>query len=123
MRSVDRQDAVQNVPAKFRLPFNAMVLGFLPHMHLRGKAFRYEVTEPGGKSQVLLGNIDPVRVLREGTPEQVRDAIEECHLHAGSRYIAGAGCEVVRDTPHDNLRALIEYAKTHAPSLNGRGLE
>lgn len=76
-----------------------------------------------GKSQVLLGNIDPVRVLREGTPEQVRDAIEECHLHAGSRYIAGAGCEVVRDTPHDNLRALIEYAKTHAPSLNGRGLE
>jgi hypothetical protein len=23
-------------------------------MHLRGKAFRYEVTEPGGKSEVLL---------------------------------------------------------------------
>jgi MtaA/CmuA family methyltransferase len=66
-----------------------------------------------GKSQVLLGNIDPVRVLRNGTPEQVRDAIEECHLHAGARYIVGAGCEVVRDTPHDNLRALIEYAKTH----------
>lgn len=42
------------VPAKFTLPFNAMILGFLPHMHLRGKAFRYEVTEPGGKSQVLL---------------------------------------------------------------------
>jgi MtaA/CmuA family methyltransferase len=66
-----------------------------------------------GKSQVLLGNIDPVRVLRNGTAEQVHDAIEECHLHAGARYIAGAGCEVVRDTPHDNLRALIEYAKTH----------
>lgn len=66
-----------------------------------------------GKTQVLLGNIDPVRVLRDGTPEQVRDAIEECHLHAGARYIASAGCEVVRDTPHDNLRALIEYAKTH----------
>jgi MtaA/CmuA family methyltransferase len=68
-----------------------------------------------GKSQVLLGNIDPVRVLRNGTPGEVRDAIEECHLHAGARYIVGAGCEVVRDTPHDNLRALIEYAKTHAP--------
>ena len=74
-----------------------------------------------GKSQVLLGNIDPVRVLRDGTPEQVRDAIEECHLHAGARYIVGAGCEVVRDTPHDNLRALIEYAKTQAPSPSGRG--
>jgi peroxiredoxin len=42
------------VPAVMKLPFNAKITGFLPHMHLRGKAFRYEVTEPGGKSEVLL---------------------------------------------------------------------
>ena len=42
------------VPAVLKLPFNAKILGFLPHMHLRGKAFRYEVTEPGGKPEVLL---------------------------------------------------------------------
>jgi peroxiredoxin len=42
------------VSAVVALPFNAKILGFLPHMHLRGKAFRYEVTEPGGKSEMLL---------------------------------------------------------------------
>jgi MtaA/CmuA family methyltransferase len=66
-----------------------------------------------GPEQVLLGNIDPVRVLREGTPESVTEAIAECHRQAGPHYIVGAGCEVVRDTPGSNLRALIRYAREH----------
>lgn len=37
-----------------RVPTNATVLGFLPHMHLRGKAFRYEITMPGGKAETVL---------------------------------------------------------------------
>jgi thiol-disulfide isomerase/thioredoxin/mono/diheme cytochrome c family protein len=36
------------------VPFDAVILGFLPHMHLRGKAFRYELTKPGGKPETLL---------------------------------------------------------------------
>jgi len=63
--------------------------------------------------QVLLGNIDPVRVLRAGTPESVYGAIAECHRQAGPRYIVGAGCEVVRDTPGENLQALVRYAQEH----------
>lgn len=65
---------------------------------------------------VLLGNIDPVRVLRAGTPESVYAAIADCHRRAGPRYIVGAGCEVVRDTPGENLRALTRYAREHAPA-------
>lgn len=42
------------VHAAQRLPFNVKILGFLPHMHVRGKAFRYEVIEPDGKQEVLL---------------------------------------------------------------------
>ena len=42
------------VSAFLPVPFDAVILGFLPHMHLRGKAFRYEVTTPGGKPEVLL---------------------------------------------------------------------
>ncbi len=67
-----------------------------------------------GPAQVLLGNIDPVAVLRAGTPELVRAAVGECHRQARARYIVGAGCEVVRDTPEANLRALCEYAFEHA---------
>ena len=66
-----------------------------------------------GPNQVLLGNINPVMVLRDGTSELVTAAIAECHRQAGRRYIVGPGCEVPRDTPPDNLRALQNYARTH----------
>jgi MtaA/CmuA family methyltransferase len=66
-----------------------------------------------GPRQVLLGNIDPVRVLRDGTPESVYEAVAECHAQAGRNYIVGAGCEVPRDTPRANLRAMVRYAREH----------
>jgi uroporphyrinogen-III decarboxylase len=64
-----------------------------------------------GAGQVLLGNIDPVRVLRNGTSEEVYTAVGECHHQAGDQFIVGAGCEVVRDTPLENVRALRRYAR------------
>jgi MtaA/CmuA family methyltransferase len=66
-----------------------------------------------GSKQVLLGNIDPVRVLRNGTPESVYEAVAECHRGAGERFIVGAGCEVPRDTPSGNVRAMARYAHEH----------
>ena len=68
-----------------------------------------------GPEQVLLGNIDPVRVLRDGTPETVYTALAECHRQAGSRYIVGAGCEVPRDTALANMNAMRRYARDHTP--------
>jgi hypothetical protein len=35
------------VQASLQLPYDAQILGFLPHMHLRGKAARYEVVAAG----------------------------------------------------------------------------
>lgn len=66
-----------------------------------------------GEDQILLGNISPVATLKNGTPESVYQAIEECHRQSGNRYIVGAGCEVPRGTPHENLRAMIRYALEH----------
>jgi len=63
-----------------------------------------------GPGQVLLGNIDPVRILKEGTPAVVRAALAACHAAAGPRYIVGAGCEVPRGTPEANFLAMREYA-------------
>lgn len=68
-----------------------------------------------GPSQVLLGNIAPVRDLRGGTPETVYAIMGTCHQNAGDRYIVGAGCEVPHDTPDENLRALVRYAREHLP--------
>ena len=65
--------------------------------------------------QVLLGNIDPVRTLRDGTPDSVYAAIGHCHLQAGPHFIVGAGCEIPRDTKADNVRAMTRYAQEHRP--------
>jgi peroxiredoxin len=40
--------------ATFRLPADARVISFAPHMHWRGKDYRYEVVYPDGKRQTLL---------------------------------------------------------------------
>jgi len=65
-----------------------------------------------GPKQVLLGNVNPVTVMRNGTPGLIFDEIAQCHFEAGRAYIVGAGCEIPRDTPHENLRTLAEYAKS-----------
>lgn len=69
-----------------------------------------------GPKQVLLGNIHPVHVLRDGTPETILAAVGECHRQAGPNYIIGAGCEVPRGTPQRNMMALTEYARQSVAS-------
>jgi MtaA/CmuA family methyltransferase len=59
-----------------------------------------------GPHQILLGNLDPVRALRDGTPESVAASVAECHRHAGERFIVGAGCEIPRGTPEANVHAM-----------------
>ena len=70
-----------------------------------------EAREKMGPNAVLLANLDPVRDLRNGTPDSVYAAIAECHRQAGPRFIVGAGCEVPRDTPPENMRAMVRYAR------------
>jgi MtaA/CmuA family methyltransferase len=65
-----------------------------------------------GPAAILTGNLDPVKTLRNGTPELVTAAVAGCHADVGPRYIVAAGCEVPRDTPEANVRALGEYARS-----------
>jgi uroporphyrinogen decarboxylase len=69
--------------------------------------------EKMGQSQIICGNIDPVSVLQNSSPEQIHQAIEQCHKEAGGNFIVGAGCEVTRNTPPENLRVLTDYAHSH----------
>jgi len=74
-----------------------------------------EARQKMGPNAMLLGNLNPVAVLRNGDPAGVTAAIAECHRQAGPRFIVGAGCEVPRDTPAGNLSALCAYAHSHGP--------
>lgn len=66
-----------------------------------------------GDDQVLLGNLDPVRVVRDGSPESITAALDGCYSAAGRRFIVGAGCEIPRGTPDENLMAMTRFAQSH----------
>lgn len=71
------------------------------------------IRERIGSKTVLLGNVDPVAVVRDGSPERIGAAVRACHREAGSRFMVGAGCEIPPDTPEENVRALVDYARSH----------
>jgi 8-oxo-dGTP pyrophosphatase MutT (NUDIX family) len=53
------------------------------------------------------------RDTESGSVESVTQAVAACHHEAGGRCIIGAGCEIPRLTPPENVRALAEYARAH----------
>jgi len=65
-----------------------------------------------GPDQVISGNLDPVRAMRDGTPESIQSALAECHRQVGPRYIVAAGCELPRDTPPENVQAMTDFARS-----------
>jgi [methyl-Co(III) methylamine-specific corrinoid protein]:coenzyme M methyltransferase len=60
---------------------------------------------------VIVGNLDPVNVLWNQTPEVIRAASQKV-LDAGVGLLA-PGCGIVSKTPTENLQAMIEMAKGH----------
>jgi MtaA/CmuA family methyltransferase len=66
-----------------------------------------------GPDQVLVGNLDPVRRIHDGTPETVLADLEACHADAGPKHIVGGGCEIPRGTPAANFQALVSFARRH----------
>ena len=47
-------DPNHRVEGTITVPYSAKLISLMPHMHLRGKAYRYELQVPGGTNQTLL---------------------------------------------------------------------
>jgi uroporphyrinogen decarboxylase len=64
-----------------------------------------------GDRACVIGNVDPVTVLLQGTPASVRSAATRC-LEAGSDggFILGSGCIVPRMSPLENVREMVATA-------------
>jgi MtaA/CmuA family methyltransferase len=73
----------------------------------------FEGRKAMGVDQVLLGNLNPVETVLNGSPEVIRGALEQCWQEAGPRYIVGAGCEIPRGTPSENFEAMATFARCH----------
>jgi MtaA/CmuA family methyltransferase len=67
-----------------------------------------------GPDVALWGNLDPIRVLAQGTPAEVRQAARQALAQvkaAGhSRFVLSSGCTLAVETPLANLDALIRAA-------------
>ncbi|MGO8695876.1 MAG: uroporphyrinogen decarboxylase family protein [Rectinemataceae bacterium] len=64
-----------------------------------------------GKARVLLGNVDPVQVVALGEPGSVCAALSRCRDAAAPAWIAGAGCELPRESPPENVAAMAAFAR------------
>jgi uroporphyrinogen decarboxylase len=69
-----------------------------------------------GDRACVIGNVDPVTVLLQGTQDQVRAASLDClATGVGGGYILGSGCVVPRMTPLENVRAMVLAAREPGP--------
>lgn len=68
-----------------------------------------------GDRVCLTGNVAPVETLLQGTPEKVYQESIKCIKDIGpqGRLILSSGCEVPRDTPEENIQAMLCAAKTY----------
>jgi uroporphyrinogen decarboxylase len=66
----------------------------------------------------VAGNIDHVRLLPYGIPNEVRDAVKKAIEASGGdpRYIVAPGCEITCDTPIDNIKTLVTTTKNSKSS-------
>ncbi len=69
-----------------------------------------------GNRLTLMGNVRPIDVLWNGTPELIKSESLRCIEEAGKngRFILAGGCEIPRDTPISNVKAMVEAAKSYA---------
>ncbi len=75
------------------------------------KAVKKEV----GDRVCVCGNVDPITVLLEGTPEQVRATVRRNIEYGaeGGGFILMPGCDTNPYTPSENFRALVEAAREY----------
>ena len=74
-----------------------------------------ELKKAYGDRLVLKGNLHTTKVMLDGTPQDVIEASKRAidAAAAGGGFILSTGDQCGRDTPHENIFAMIEVAKTY----------
>ncbi len=77
-----------------------------------------KIRDAFGDSAALIGTIDPSEVLALGTPETVRHKTLELltTYDRSHRFILNSGCAIPPTTPSENIRAMIDAARTYRRS-------
>ena len=75
----------------------------------------FEIKRTFGKQIALMGNLHTTEVMLHGTPDTVREEAKWCIDVAaeGGGFILSTGDQCGRDTPDENIRALVEFARDY----------
>lgn len=112
---------IHNLGAKAKLHICGNTMGILPEMIQTGADIvdvdhlvpsMAEFAPLLGRHQVLSGKTDPVSVIQDGTPDQIRESVQDCQKQANGRCIVSAGCEITPGTSQANFRAFRAAADT-----------
>ena len=63
-----------------------------------------------GERPVICANLDPVAEVKNGTPESIKNRLAETVDEVQRKFAVGAGCEIPRGTPEENLLAMRAFA-------------
>jgi len=91
---------------------------FDPHTDLA------KFVEAIGDRVCLMGNIDPIRVMRNGTVEEVKGSVRRI-LEVGMKakgFVLSTGGELANGTPPENIRAALETAELYGKYEPVRGV-
>jgi len=75
-----------------------------------------------GKKMAIMGNIDPVRMILSGTPDEITS---ECYriIDTAGRdggFILAPGCETPQASPDENVRAMGQCGRDYRKNSSGR---
>lgn len=126
---------------KFALPYEQRIftavreMGAVPRLHICGDTSKIitAMSESGAaiidldwmvdyakasalfaeKGIAICGNFDPVRVMLQGTGDEVYRATCECLKNGGSMCFSAAGCEIPIGTPEENFQAQVQALKDY----------
>ena len=64
---------------------------------------------------LLIGNVDPVNILLNGSPEDVRRASVACIENSleAKYFILSSGCEVPKNSPKGNIEEMVKVARKY----------
>jgi len=62
---------------------------------------------------VLIGNVNPTKILADGTVEEVKEATTELleNMRPYPNFILSTGCDLPPETPLENIKAFVEIGR------------
>ena len=79
--------------------------------HFGNQADMPETLKVCPENVLVMGNIDPVSVIKDGTPEQIEKEVvallEKCGKYPN--FVLSTGCDVPPEVPVENIAALYKY--------------